>query len=71
MNSRKLQRKDKFHLKIKMRNSLSQLKKAMGSGKAKDLIKAGKIFSDVNRMITENFSFQFSAQPKILKIKHL
>ncbi|MCX8533109.1 hypothetical protein [Chryseobacterium luquanense] len=38
-----------------MRNFNAQFKKAVGSGKAKDLIKAGKILSDVNQMITEKF----------------
>ena len=64
MKSRKKHRKVKFHLKIKIRNSLSQFKKALGSGRAKDLIKAGKILADVNQMITKNFSLQFSAKPK-------
>lgn len=61
----------KFHLKIKMRNFNSQFKKAVGSGKAKDLVKAGKILSNINQLITKNFSIQTSAQPKISKIKHL
>lgn len=60
MKSRKLHRKNEFHFKLKMRN----FRKVVASGKAKDLIKAGKILADVNQMITKNFSFQFSAKPK-------
>lgn len=71
MRSRKLLRKDKFHLKIKMRNFHSYFKLGMGTGKAKDLIKAGKILSDINQMITKNFSIQTSAQPKIKMFKRL
>lgn len=64
-------RKNKFQIKVRMLNFNLKFKKAIGSGKAKDLVKAGKILSSVNQMITENFSFQTSAKPKILKIKHL
>lgn len=65
MSNRKIRRKDNFHLKIKMRNFHSYFKLGMGAGKAKDLIKAGKILSDINQMIPKNFSIQTSAQPKI------
>jgi hypothetical protein len=64
MKSRYQLRKDRFQIKVRMINFNLKFKKALGSGKVKDLIKAGKILSDVNRMITENFFLQFSAKPK-------
>ncbi len=71
MNSRHTSRKNRFQIRVRMINFNLKFKKATGSGKAKDLIKAGKILSSINQMIAKNFSFQTSAQPKILKIKHL
>lgn len=67
MKSRHNLRKDKFQMRVRMINFNLKFKKAIGSGKAKDLVKAGKILSSINQMITQKFSFQTSAKPKILK----
>lgn len=64
MNSRHTLRKNRFQIRVRMINFNLNLKKALGSGKAKDLIKAGKILSSVNQMITKNFFFHRPAKPK-------
>lgn len=71
MKSRYQLRKNKFQMRVRMINFNLKFKKAIGSGKAKDIEKAGEILSSINQMITKNFSFQTSAKPKIFKIKHL